>query len=124
MTFRLSGIHGKKGCVEYTIYDFEQANILGETIGKARIEQKRVQKCTMVFFNKCWRNFSYFSAISGVSKFLQEYRFQCKKKQHPGIVLAFAKKASICSFLSCQCLSGYIYLESLSEHKNPFSESL
>ena len=28
----------------YTINDFEQANILGETIGKPRIEQKRVQK--------------------------------------------------------------------------------
>jgi hypothetical protein len=33
MTFRLSGIHGKKESVEYTINDFEQANILGETIG-------------------------------------------------------------------------------------------
>jgi hypothetical protein len=76
MTIRLSGTHGKKGCVEYKINDLEQAIILGETIGKPRSEQKRVQKCTMVFFINSWQKSLYFSAISGVSKFFQEYRFQ------------------------------------------------
>jgi hypothetical protein len=46
MTFLLSGTHVKKACVEYTINDFEQAIILGETIGKPRSEQNRVQKNT------------------------------------------------------------------------------